>query len=224
MDLEKIIHKTLEDFKEEKLLEKIIRKRLESTLEEVVKDSLQSYSGFGRKLKDHIQKEMVVNLNNLTLPEFNTLLLNWVKEIVQGNVNEVAKAQIEKSLKKFLVPIEKKTWPLTDIIEKFKAGVNEDDQRHGSEISFHCEEASLSSTNAFHIYFDEEPDQEKYQCDHNIYIADGKLYSVRSGRGDILKSKFKEFYGFDSFLFQLYSADVTIVVDAEDVDTHFGDW
>lgn len=223
MEVDKIVNKIMSEFKEEKYLEKVIRKRLEKTIEDVVDDLMRSYSDFSKNLKEQIEKEMVVNLEDLSLPEYNALVLNWVKEIINDSIKDDLKQNIEENLKKFFKPIEKKEWRLSEIIDQFKESCGGDDENFGSEISFHCEQADISSIEMFHIYFDKESDTEAYRCDHKLFISDGKISSIESRRGDITKSKFKDFYGFDQFLFKLYAGDVTVEVDEDDVITTFGD-
>lgn len=227
MEVDKIVNQVMADFKEEKYLEKLIRKRLEKTMEDVVNSLFRSYSDFSKKLQEQIEKEMVVNLEELTLPEYNALVLNWVKEIVNNHIGDHLKKNIQENLDKFFDPIKKKEWRLSEIIDKFKEDCGGDDENYGTKMSFHCEETRYSSDDEkymYHIYFDQEDDKDAYQCDFHLFIADGKLSSVKSEKGDLAKSKYKDFYGFDQFLFQLYAGDVTIKVDEGAVDTHFGDW
>jgi len=229
MDLNKIIQDTLVKFKEEQVLERIVRNQLEKTLKNVVEETLQSWSDFGESLKKHIKEELKVNLESLTLPEYNTLVMTWIKDIIHNNLLDVARNQIESNLNKFLAPITKKEWKLSEIVEKFKeyiCGSESEEERYGTSFTFHCEKSDLESIDLWHVYLDEEEDVKQYNCKHNITICNGKISSVRSDKGDITKSKYKEFYGFDAFLFQLYSTtDYKITeMDEDAVDTRFGDY
>lgn len=229
MNLEKAITESVSKLKEEGFIEELVKKELENSISKVLNNCLSTYSDFGKNLEKSIEKKLQINFDNLDIPEYNTLVGGWVKEIVNKQINLTGKEKIEKDLEKFFQPLEKTHWKLSEIIEKFRDEVF-DAYNDKYEESFFLEiTESDSCTGYIDIYFDKDKTKyNKFSCDYAIDLKpteDKKnhvLWNLKVDGNSIDKNtKYKPcLFGFDAFLFQLYCSNVTIENDIEDVEDH----
>jgi hypothetical protein len=110
---------------------------------------------------------------------------------------------------------------LSELVEKFKEDIYIDDGSCG-DISF---DISESSHGYYHISMDEAEGKSPYSCKYRIMVnekdekvalvtIDGKKWDNKLILGGL--------YGFDAFMFKVYSAGMTVEKDVDQVDTHYG--
>ena len=221
MELEKIIEEQFKEIIESGFIKKTIQEQLKKTIESIIGDCLRAYSDFGKEVEKQVKKALSLGNMELNLPAYNQLILTWITEIINNTIISTGKEQIEKNLKKFFKPLEKSEYKISEIIDIFKKDFGEDGE--SGDITF-IRDKSSSSDGYVSFYFDAEYDKDKYLCDYSLRINKEGLWDITLKGEEGKKIKNATFYGFDSFLFQLYAARVKIIDDYEDVNTSYGDY
>ncbi|WP_042165575.1 hypothetical protein [Paenibacillus gorillae] len=227
MDLNVMVNNALAEMSQSGFVEQAIKKTLEKTVTSVVDDLIGGYrSDFKTSLENHVKENLNVNMDKLNLSGYNVLLLNSVQEILDEQIQTEGIARVREELTKLFSPLEKKEWKLSEIIEKMKEEENDDGDKNGDYISFHCDD---SFTYGIHVYFDPESDKSNYRCKYNFYLSREKeeptlckLSTLKIDDKELDNKKILNgLYGFDKFLFQLYATGATIVADCKDVEEYY---
>lgn len=220
MDLEKTIAEEVKKITDSGFIQEKIKETLEKCLQSVIMDCLCNYSDFGKNLKEKVKASLALADLDLDFTIYNQLICNYVKEIIDKNIISDAKEQIKKDLEKFFIPITKTEYKISEIIEEFKKGIGCDPGESG-EISFHKKE-STTSDGYIDYRFDEESDRDYYSCSYELRINKTGLWYMEIEGKDVNKIKTDKFYGFDSFLFQLYARKIKIIDDSDNVELEYG--
>ncbi|MFK7692875.1 hypothetical protein [Paenibacillus sp. HJGM_3] len=229
MDLNVAVNEALTELVADGTVKGMVRKTLEKAIKEIVDETFGGYrSTFKKELQAHIEKSLAVDLDNLTIPGYNVLVIESIKETLDNVVQTEGINRIREDMIKLLSPLEKSEWKLSEIIEKMKAEANEDDEKWGSRITFEYDD-NFSAWSYVYIHPDE--GEHKYSCDYHFRIEwfDEKDHS-KGGR--MIGPKIKEqeldkknilrgFHGFDDFLFRLYATGATIIADVDHVDVYY---
>lgn len=221
MDFKNMVTKEIDSIIESGIVESAIQKELQETMSEIIHDTLREYSDFGKKLKDEVKKVVDINFSELTIPTYNKLIVNTIKEGLDKLMMSEGVAKLKADMENMLLG-ETKDWKLSELMKNFKEE-NEDDARQNdwSEISFHCE---YDGTFA-HIYFDAEPDKLAYECSNKLFIYKDELSSVNFKESHKLKDLSVNFvgklYGFEKLIFQIYARGSKIIIDDDKVDTYY---
>jgi hypothetical protein len=219
MDFEQTVKETMDELASNGFIKKTIKDQLEKTIKESVSNVIRSYGDFGKALDAKLVEALGVDFKSLELPNYNQLVSNWVRDIVDATLIAQGKDQMQKNLADFFKPLEKTEWKITEIVEAFRKSVLEEDMSNADENITFIIERERSFT---HFYFDEESGKEKYRCKHRVGLHEGHIFTVNVDGIEGKNVKFDNFYGFESFLFKLYAAKATIIDDGDDVDTYMG--
>lgn len=202
-------------------LNKVITEALEKSVTSVIKQTFETYSPFQKALKEHVEKTLVINFDDLGLAGYNALLLKIIKSRVEASIFQVAEKQITAGLDELMAnpPSEFK---LSELIKEFRESTK-GDRPPDDGISFHCKAAD-SSDGYFHCAFDEKSRKSEYDCGYRFAVTDkGEIYSLKFPyEGDVTKGLFVGHrFGFERTLFQLWAAKSKIVMDVDDVDAGY---
>ena len=220
MDIEKVVEQKFGEIVSSGFIEEQVKKHLEATITSTVSDCLRSYSDFGKSLGNSLKEALGLGEMRFDLPSYNQLVLAWVKEIVNRSIIEVGKAQIEERLEEFFKPLKKSEWKISEIIDKFTEGMEEDGE--SGEITFIREESSATSGYVYY-YFDKEYGTSKHICGYCISVDEEKrIWNVRIDGDDSEKMKAPVLYGFDAFMFQLFATKARVIDDSDSVCTSYG--
>jgi len=225
IDLNKIVNETLENIEKEGFVEKVVEKRLKETMESIIDDTFRSYSDFGKNLKEYVGQNLNVNLSNLKLEGYNTLVLATVKEQLDKVITVQGIEKIKEATEGILTDV-KRDYKLSEIIELIKEDVDQDDIGYEDQITLVIDS---SSSGYQHIYLDAEEKDRKYSCDYQIDIdGEGKPYSIKLKDGNIdTKKILGGLYGLDRLLFKIYASGSKVVLDhgtdPEDYDLGLSD-
>jgi len=212
-------------------IEKAIEEKLTSTITSIINEELRSYSDFGKSLGEQVKAAMQVDFSNLGLPGYNDLILKLIRAQVEHQASTSIAAHVEEQMKDLLAPAPSEI-KLSELVEEF---IKFADEKIGCEcdkperITLIVEDGSdrgrySSLSNFYHIYLDKEPGKDKYACDFQVNVHDGKVYSVRIDKNDPSKSLFiGPMYGFSRRVFQLYAAGTKLVIDGaeDDINTYY---
>jgi hypothetical protein len=217
MELEKVVQSELDTIVSEGVVQKIIRKQLESTITSVISDSLREYSDFGKELKDAVKNAMKIDFKELSMVEYNHIVLGVIKEQLDKTLYENAVTPIRTAITQYIGVLDKEEWKLSEIISEFTTkGLDESDE--GFNITLIVEE---SSHGYVHVFFDEKGDKRKYDCEYQLDITkEGRVYSFKAGKYNPLTEKVdltkRPIHGsFDTFMFKLYASGIKVIVDED---------
>lgn len=223
MNIQEQVQSALNNIVASGTIEEIITKKVEKTIEDILTDSLRSYSDFGKKLEEVIKQSLQIDLSKISTIGYQQIVVDIVKQKLQeATLNHISEP-IEKALNEVIAPFEKRTYKLSEIIEKYKEHQWDSSDDDEMEISFHVEESSYGS---IHIGFDKENDKKKYNCEYQFSIdkKGNNIYSFeikgwKSQKGDLRSSSI---HGeFDHFIFNLYASQCPIEIDENWVETYW---
>jgi len=160
MNLNQMVSESLKNIEEEGFVQATVEKKMKQTMESIIDDIFSSWSSFGKNLKEHIQQELKVNLDELKLEAYNHMILNVVKEKMDEAIHVQGTEKIKKQLDDLLSD-NKTEYKLSEIIERMKDDVMDwdSDEYYDKQISLHVEKGSVLSF----VYFDKEEYKEKYK-------------------------------------------------------------
>lgn len=204
---------SLDNIIKEGYVENKITERLKETINDIVDDSLKSYSDFGKNLKGVISNSINLNAEELSLPEYNQLILNAIKNKLDIVMTNEGIRKIEQDIESLLSG-EKKNWKMSELIEKLKEEFSDEAREsEWEEISYHEERSNYSSGLNF-IYFDHEPNKKSYECEYRLVIKGNRINSVTSGSKKYNKSfVYEKLYGIEKLLFKLFASCVDFELD-----------
>lgn len=206
-------------------IEKAIEENIAKTVSSAIKQQLESYSDFGKKLSDHVKSALQVNFDDLGLSGYNDLILKIVRAQVDAHVGNVLAKQVEEQMAKLLQPAPAEI-KLSELIKDFIERNKPDGCECGGsdQISLHIEESRYGSR---WIGLDKEEGKSEYSCEIRFAVSesDGKIFGLRLDGKEADKTLFVgPIYGFERSLFQMYAAGTKVVVDgdsADDFDTYY---
>jgi hypothetical protein len=205
-------------------VEKIIEEQLAKTIKEVVYQQLREYSDFGGQLKEAVAKSFGLN-GELDLPSYNDAILKIVRKQVTAYTNNVIQQQVASNLEKLLEPPPAEI-TVSALVKKYVEFVK--DRRSGSCVCYGENQITLiddSHDSYFrYIHLDDEPNKKKYECDIQIGISRGEVFSLRFKNQDVEKQLFAgPLHGFEEMLFQMKAAKTKVIfdVDLSEVETAY---
>jgi len=217
IDLNKIINDSLAKIEAEGYVQEIVEKRIKETLNGVVRDCLETYSDFGKNLKEEVKASLNINLKELDIPQYNALVLNAVKEKLSQVVTVQGIEKINEAMDKMLADV-KPEYTLSEIIEVMK-GHEQDSKDYSDSMTLFIENGNLDGYSE--IYLDADQQDRKYSCSHHIRLdKNGTAWHVKLNNRELDKNKlFGALFGVDELLFKIYATGAKVVLDqGEDAD------
>lgn len=220
MNLNQMVNESLKNIEEEGFVQATVEKKMKQTMESIIDDIFSSWSSFGKNLKEHIQQELKVNLDELKLEAYNHMILNVVKEKMDEAIHVQGTEKIKKQLDDLLSDT-KTEYKLSEIIERMKDKAMEwdSDEYYDRQISLHVEKASVLSF----VYFDKEEYKEQYECQYKLSIDnEGRLNSCRIDDKEFdNKVIMGGLHGVDELLFKIYTTGAKVLVDENDINVYY---
>ncbi|WNF36443.1 hypothetical protein RJD24_18775 [Bacillaceae bacterium IKA-2] len=213
MDLNLIVNDTLSELKKEGYVEKIAKEHLKSTINDIVKDSLRSYSDFGKGLKEQVQNKMQFNLENLDIPSYNQVVMNIIKSELEHSIHEEGAKRIQESIQKIL-GTSKEEYKLSDLIKEIvedDCELNELSYEEFQEITVVIE----NKYNNIYIYIDAEEDKSWHECKYKVVLnEDGTVWRAEIGAKSFdNKVIMGGLYGADATIFKMWTRKAKLIVD-----------
>lgn len=210
IDLNKIINDSLTKIEAEGYVQQVVESKVKETLKSVINDCLNSWSDFGKNLKEEIKANLKINLNQLDIAEYNVLVLNAVKEKLDEVVTVQGIEKIKEGMDKMLTNI-KPEYTLSEIIEAIKD--EERDYRNSEDsITLFIEE----SYSIIRIYLNDQEESHKHNCKYNIWIHEKDKTACRvqvSDRRFDKNSELRALFGVEKLLFKIYATGAKVVLD-----------
>lgn len=207
MNLVELLHKKLDEALEEKFAP-IAEKHIEKCINEIVSDLTSSWNGdFGKDLKKQLGEVLKVNLEREKIETYNRRVNQIIATNLNNKVDQSIKESIEVTLNETLSTLEKTTWKLTEIMQKF-VQMERLCEEGSCEITCLVEESNYGST---YIYFDKDSSKRTYDCQHQIWIdRNGSIWNYTNEK---VKRLTPIIGSFDSFCFALYTQRAQIIID-----------
>lgn len=223
MNIQEQVQSALNNIVASGTIEEIIAKKVEKTIEDILTDSLRSYSDFGKKLEEVVKQSLKIDLSKVSTLGYQQIVVDIVKQKLQEATLKHISEPIEKAINEVIAPIEKRTYKLSEIIEKYKEYEWDSSDDDEIEISFHVEYSEYGS---IYIGFDKKRNKERYSCEYQFSI-DKKDQAIwmfeikgwKPQRGDLRASSIHG--SFDHFIFNLYASQCPIEIDENNVETYW---
>src|SRR5690606_9030266 len=145
MNIQEQVQSALNNIVASGTIEEIISNKVEKTIEDILNDSLRSYSDFGKKLEEVIKQSLQIDLSKISTLGYQQIVVDIVKQKLQeATLNHISEP-IEKAINEVIAPFEKRTYKLSEIIEKYKECEWDSSDDDEVEISFHVEYSEYGS-------------------------------------------------------------------------------
>lgn len=221
--MEELINAKFKELTENGKLDEIITKRVSEFINNIISDSLSSYSDVSKSFKQKLNNRLIEGFEKLDFLQYSKVLTDLVECELNKTILEVGIAPVKEMIKNFTGTLEKKEWKLSEIIEKYKEEeVIPDEHGESGKITFIYE---ISDYGSILIGFDESLDRKthRFQCKYQLMIdkKTKRLYSPTIEGVDTHPLNKVGIYGFDLFLFKLYAMGCTIDCDRENVETEW---
>lgn len=220
MDLNKTINDTMVKLDEERYVEQTIEKHMKKTIDDIIEDSLRSWSDFGKQLKAQIQEQLQFNLDKLDIPSYNHVIMNIIKGELERSVHEEGAKRIQEEIQDILGTA-KEEYKLSELIKEMVEDdleLNELSYEEVSEITVIVEEKYGN----IYIYLDPEEDVSMYQCRYMIVIEmDGTIWRAECKNKSFDNSVIMGgLYGVERTIFTMWTRKAKLIID--DYETSFG--
>lgn len=220
MDLVKLITQKVEEIAESGKLAEIVEKHATEAIDDIVKYSFR-WSGEAKKsIEKALKDKLAIKAENLSLDNYQKIMSDLVAERVNNTNIENLKNQLNEAVDSVTKPIEKRSWKLSEIIEKFidleiDKSIDGDMEEDSGECTL---SVSKSSGSFYHVYFSKEEDKEYYHCENEIGIHEGRLFTATIDNLPYSPFNTSIMSPFQKFIFQLYCNNVEIINDEEKCD------
>lgn len=223
MDLKDVIEKQLKEIIESGVIENKIKETLTKSIESIIVDSLKDWSDFGKGLKEKLSKSFNLDLSRLTIPEYGSMMLSYIKDEIDLHMKNETNKTLKKSISNFFKPLEKDEYNLSDIVDGFKEMVKNENMNSQDILEESIEITCIVKGDGsayVDLYLDEGENKEKYQCDWHIRINENGIWHIQTPYGELHKTRNTILSPFERLLFQMYSQKIKINNDSDKIETY----
>lgn len=223
MDINLEIQKATDKFIAEKLPEMVAQK-VTKMVDDILNDVFRSYSDVGKDIKEKIEKQLNVNLQEYDLVDYNHFVAKAINERLIGIINEGSIKPIMELVEGTLGFIEKKEIKLTEIHQMFiESSMEDNDQEAEGEISFFATKNEKYNWVTVSIDTDGGKDEDKCAFQFIISKDTQRIFSIKaetywSTKSNLTPARVVELSNLEHKIFRLYSAQVKIEVDQMDFE------
>ena len=212
MDVQKIFNDEFKKLEESGKINEIFQGKI-AEMFEAVANKLFRHSD---DIKNAIFSKIDLNLEKIDFMSYNRMISDLIDSELRNTAYTEAIPKVKFKIAQTLGVLDKKTWKLSEIIEKMIDDISEDE----GEITCIVEGSRYSSVR---IYIDEEQGVPSHDCRHRLGIEEstGKLwlYGHEGQPANLIKNPFDLTHSFDRFMFSLYANECCIEID--DFETEF---
>ncbi len=218
MNINEEIQKATDKFIEEKLPE-MVSQKVTKMVDEILNDVFRSYSDVGKQIKEKIEKQLNVNLQEFDLIDYNHFVSKAINERLIGLMNENCIKPIMKLVEGTVGFIEKKEIKLTEIHQMFiDASMQDNDQEGEGDISFFATKNEQYGWTTVSIDTDGGKDEDKCALQFLVSKDSGRIFSMKTesywaSKGNLTPARVVALSNLEHKIFRLYSAQVKIELD-----------
>lgn len=213
-------------------IETMIEAQLETLIQGLLKDTIRSYSDFGKQIDQKVRAALAIG--EFTLPQYGERVCKLIETLTESMIDSTFHQSLKKRLHDLLIGAPE-TIKLSKLCEQFAEDF--DRERYGQRWSFHFERTFPNSDSLAHYFtlsFDDAEGLKPNGCDYHLglrkidRLEDVEAYEpvdVTFGSHSTKDRLFCErHHGFAATLWQMYAARTLIVFDVypEDICTTIG--
>lgn len=227
MDLNKIVNEQFAEIVGNGYIEELVKKQLENTVSGIVRDLLREYSDFGNEMKSTIQTKLNINFNELDIPQYNTLILDTLKEHINKLICNEGIDDIKSKAHKLLFNKTEEI-KVSELVKEFKNTYQEEANDEGwGEFTCIVEKSSFPD-GYFDIFLDKKEGESKYTCQYFIRVNEKGIWHAKSTKADRYKSGKNEWEigalnDFKEYIFNLYAHGTKILNDEDNIEPYYDD-
>jgi hypothetical protein len=196
----------------------IIEKQLEATITDIVKESMRSYSDFGKVIKEKIEGVVTLAATEVELPEYTKFVSGVVLEQFDKVLNEQAKTQLNELIISELGELPNGVMTARQLAEKIQSTFESDEYEEERTIQVELEgrdsgslyititDDDKSETIRISLYNHSQKDPNNYY----IGYLDAGGWTSRNTRTSERSLNTHCMDSLDKFLFRLYCAQTII--------------
>jgi hypothetical protein len=197
----------------------IIEKQLEATITDIVKESMRSYSDFGKTITEKINQVVGLAASNVELPEYTKFVSTVVLQQFDTVLQAQSKTQLSKLIASELGELPSGIMTARQLSEKIRESFTADEYEDERDIQVELERNDDSSAIYIKVKDDEESEEikislynhrhENSQHYHIGYIESGGWSSRKTS---VSERSFNTYCmdKIEQFLFRLYCAQTLI--------------
>jgi len=218
MDINLEIQTATDKFIAEKLPEMVAQK-VTKMVDDILNDVFRSYSDVGKEIKEKIEKQLNVNLQEYDLVDYNHFVAKAINERLIGIINEGSIKPIMQLVEGTVGFLEKKTIKLSEIHQMFiDSSMEENDQDSEGEISFYATKNHEHGWTTISVDTDGNVNEGDCALEFLINENRGSIFCFRtkshwSKKGNLTPSKVTQLSNLEHKIFRLYSAQVKVEID-----------
>lgn len=222
MDLENLMNECYVELKDSGRIKEIMKNTLDKTMSETIESLFGRWSPFSKELKEKLEKELKIDFDRMSLPEYNRVIVDQVKEIVDTHLVDQGMEKVKQELDSYLGAEGSREYKLSEIAEAIKEEGEEDEEFYGEEMTLIVDEDRKVLT---FVSLDATPGKESWNCKYKLSInKDGKLNSASiNGSNYGAYVKIGNMDKAERLLYKIYATGSTIILDIDDVDTEYYD-
>lgn len=143
MDINKLFGECLEELQAEGKVKELMKSQLETTIKKTFGDLFGEWGKFRDMLKKALEEEVQLNLEKVDLVTWNEVLNKLISDQLAAELPSMLNP-MTKTIREVVGKLEKDTYTLSEVVEKFKESVHQEDNSI-YEIEFELEETSYGS-------------------------------------------------------------------------------
>lgn len=220
-ELSEMIQDSCKSLSDSGKIEEMVSKGVEKLVSDILSRELESYSDFGKNLKEHIKLSLGVDFSKLGISGYNDHIIRVIGEIMDKKMHGESKAKLEAAISEMLVDPPKEI-KLSEIISKFKEHFNEAAQE-GNIEQMTCLVEDRNDKFFTYISMDKEEGKEKYQCAYRFGLSLNRETGVRTVYTMILDGENLKkglfvgpFYSLERLMYQMHCCGTSVILDVED--------
>jgi hypothetical protein len=219
LELVQAVNESLGELISGNVIKEIITKQLESTITEIVKDSMRSYSDFGKTIKEKINSVVCLAASNVELPEYTKFVSGVVLEQFDKVLHEQSKAQLRELITGELGEIPAGIMTARQLSEKIQESFKSDEYEDERNIQVELEENDDCSAIYIKVIDDDKSEEIKISLynhrtegSKNFYIGYIESGGWSSRKTSVSERSFNTHCmdEIEQFLFRLYCAQTLI--------------
>ncbi|MBC1385601.1 hypothetical protein [Listeria innocua] len=228
MDLNKMVNNSLAKMEKNGEVQKLIDKHVALAVESIIEEFFGTESAFSFKLKSTATEAFQINFNDLDLASYNHIILQAVKDKLDGKLKNNGVAQIDGQIESLLANT-KCEYKLSELLEELSHEIIDIDYEECHEMTLHIDNIDEFY---FFVYMDQKKGVSEYACKYKLILdKTGKLHSVRvryteSGLKGIVnefdifdfgvKEMMMGMHGLGETLSKIYTSQARIIIDESD--------
>lgn len=140
LDINKLVQDELSKINLQQIFEDKLRTKLESTITGIVEDTFKEWGSFGKQLKEHIEKNLLLGRSGLDLTSYSEFVTSQAAEVLKSSMNEERAEKLKGILRDKLNIVSKQEINFEEFIKKIEQYIIETIRLQKEEDPCGCDE------------------------------------------------------------------------------------